>query len=171
VYGGLESAIAQLRGRRFDGVLVSGVLHLLQDPTTALCYVSSLLAEHGVLVATVPAFHRLPFLWLWLQHPLRYQGWRDFQRSGVHPIDRRQAKTWFRKAGLSLEQTFGTVPQRWKTLVTSSGRGLAEAFLSREYTFVGRRVGHPGKTIADSLTQQSKIESETGYIADRSVGR
>jgi len=157
VYGGLEGAMAQLRGRRFDGVLMSGVLHLLQDPIKALCYASSLLVERGVLVATVPTFRRLPFLWMWLQHPSRYQGWRDFRRSGVHPIGRRQARAWFRDAGFSLERISGTIPQRWKNLAASAS-GLAEAFFSSEYTFVGRRAKSTGKASAHSaLMQQSEL--------------
>lgn len=176
VHGGLDGAMAQLRGRQFDGVLMSGVLHLMQDPTRALCYASALLAERGVLVATIPTFHRLPFLWLWLQHPSRYQGWRDFQRSGVHPIGRRQARTWFRNAGLSLERISGIIPKRWKSLVAASG-GLAEAFFSSEYTFVGRRAESTGKASAHSvLTRQSEIESalpalQIGGQADESVRR
>ncbi len=165
----------QLRGRQFDGVLISGVLHLLPDPNKALRYADSLLAENGVLVATVPTFHRLPFLWLWLRHPWRYTGWRDFRRSGVHPISRRQVRTLFRKAGLSLEQVSSTIPQRWKTLV-ASWRRLAEAFFSSEYTFVGRRTERRGKASAPSApARQSKIEPaiplQIGGQADESIRR
>jgi SAM-dependent methyltransferase len=171
VYGSLEGAVEQLRGQRFDGVLMSGVLHLLEDPMKALRFASSLLAERGVLVATLPTFHRLPFLWLWLQHPSRYQGWRDFQRSGVHPIGRRQARTWFRSAGLSLERISGAIPKRWKSLVALSG-GLAEAFFSSEYTFVGRRAESAGKAIAHStVTRQSEIETPMTCVASRGTGR
>jgi len=149
VYGGLEGAMEQLRDQRFDGVLMSGVLHLLQDPARALSYASSLLAERGVLVATIPAFHRLPILWLRLRHPLRYKGWKDFQRSGGHPIGRRQTRALFRNAGLSLERIFGTIPQRWKTLVASSGE-LGQRFFSSEYAFVGRQFESKRKASAHS---------------------
>jgi SAM-dependent methyltransferase len=170
VYGGLERAMVQLRGRRFDGVLMSGILHLLPDPAKALRYARSLLAERGVLVATVPAFHRLPSLWLRLRHPSRYQGWREFRRSGVHPTDKRQARTWFRNAGLSVEQISGMIPQRWKTLVAASG-GLTTEFFSSEYTFVGRRVKSTVKATAHlALTPRSENEPKM-CIADRSPDR
>ncbi len=137
VYGSLEGAMAELLGRQFDCVLMSGVLHLLQEPSKTLSYATTLLAERGVLVATVPAFRRLPFLWLWLRHPSRYKGWQDFQRSGVQSIGRRQLRTWFRNAGLSLERIPRSIPNRLRAIPKS---GLAEAFCPSEYTFVGRRT-------------------------------
>lgn len=166
VYGELEVAMAQLRGRRFDGVLMSGILHLLSNPEKALSHASSLLTEGGVLVATVPTFYRLPFLWLWLRHPSRYQGWRDFRRSGVHPLGRRQARAWFRNVGLSLKRIPGTIPERWKTLVASTG-GLAEAFFSREYTFIGRHA----MSKHSALTERSETEPEVTFVSERSPGR
>ena len=166
IYGDMQAAMAQLRGRQFDGVLMSGVLHLFQNPGKTLGCASSLLVKNGVLVATVPVFLRLPFLWLWLRHPLRYQGWRNFSRSGVHPVGRRRARTLFRDAGLLLEKIVGTVPERWKTLVASSG-GLAEPLFSSEYTFLGRRAGATEKANS-SVWRESKIEPEMTCMADRS---
>ena len=149
VYGGLEGAMEQLSGQRFDGVLMSGVLHLLPEPAKALGYASSLLADGGVLVATIPTFLRLPFLWLWLRHPSRYEGWRNFRRSGVHSISRRQAREMLHNAGILLERISTNVPQRWQRLVTLT-RGLASAFLSLEYTLVGSRVESSAKAVYDS---------------------
>jgi SAM-dependent methyltransferase len=171
VYDGFEGAMAQLQGRRFDAVLMSGILHLQQDPIKALCNATSLLTEHGVLVATIPTFRRLPFLWLRLRHPSRYTGWRDFQRSGVHPVSRRKARDWFRDAGLSVERISTTIPERWKTLVASSG-GLAGALFSSEYTFVGRRVELAGEAILTTiLTRQSEVEPEMTGVMDGNPGR
>lgn len=137
VYGSLEGAMAGLLGRKFDCVLMSGILHLLQEPTKTLSCATKLLTERGVLVATVPAFHRLPFLWLWLRHPSRYKGWHDFQRSGVRPIGKRQLRTWFRNAGLSLERIPRSILSRLRAKAKS---GLVEAFCPSEYTFVGQRT-------------------------------
>jgi len=137
VYGSLESAAAELLGRRFDCVLMSGILHLLREPTKTLSYATTLLTERGVLVATVPAFRRLPFLWLWLRHPSRYKGWQDFQRSGVQPVGRRQLRNWFRNAGLSLEPTPRSIASRLRAVAQC---GLVEALCPSEYTFVGRRT-------------------------------
>jgi SAM-dependent methyltransferase len=171
IYGGLEDAMAQLLDRQFDGVLMSGVLHLLPDPTKAVGYASRLLAEGGILVATVPTFHRLPFLWLWLRHPSRYKGWRDFRQSGVHPIGKRQAKTLFNKAGLSLEQISSKIPQRWKTLVALSSE-LTQTLFSSEYTFVGRQAKSKLEATADPpRARRSEIEPEMTCTSDGSANR
>ena len=170
VYGDLKNAIAQLRGERFDGILMSGILHLLDDPAEALHYVSALLVERGVLVATVPTFHRLPFLWSRIRHPARYRGWKSFQRSGIRPIGRRQMKTWFGSAGLLLERISRTIPRRWKNLVAWSPT-LTEAFFSSEYTFVGRRaMGIPEETPHWTPTGLSEIEPEV-TVPDRGPSR
>ncbi len=171
VYDDFESAMVQLRGRSFDGVLMSGVLHLLWDPGRALQQVGSLLSERGVLVATAPHFRRLPFLRMLLQHPRRYEGWREFQRSGVHPVSRREAKVWFRNVGLSVDRISGTIPERWKTLVASSG-GLAAGLFSSEYTFVARRTVNPGRASEHlPLAQQAEIDHEETLVSDRDPNR
>jgi 2-polyprenyl-3-methyl-5-hydroxy-6-metoxy-1,4-benzoquinol methylase len=171
VYGGIENAMAQLRARRFDGVLMSGVLHLLENPSKALRQASALLSERGVLVATVPNFRRLPFLWLWLQHPSRYTGLRDFQRSGVHPVNRREAKAWFCNTGLSLERISETIPERWKALVASSG-GLAKGLFSSECTFIARRTASPESASAHSvLTEEVEAEHQVTLISNRGSDR
>lgn len=169
VYGDLDGAVEQLRGRRFDGVLMTGILHLLDDPAKAVAHASSLLAEGGVLVATIPAFHRLPILWERLNHPSRYRGLRDFQRSGIHPISRRLAKAWFRNAGLSVDRISSIIPQRWRNVAGLSHR-LANAFLASEYALVGRRAEAARKTPPFSIVgRQGETERDMTPI-DRNAG-
>lgn len=169
VYGSLEGAMKRLLRRQFDGVLMSGILHLLREPTKTLCHASSLLAEHGVLVATVPAFRHVPFLWLWFLNPSRYAGWQDFRRSGVHPIGRRQLRTWFRNAGLSFERIPGTIPGRLKSLAKS---GLLEAFSPSEYTFMGRRTKDRKEMITHSaVTPQPETEPVMTGVSDGNSSR
>lgn len=155
VYGSLEGAMAKLLGRKFDCVLMSGILHLLREPTKTLSCATMLLTERGALVATVPAFRRLPFLWRRLRHPSHYKGWHDFQRSGVQPIGKRQLRTLFRNAGLSLERIPRSIPSRLKARAKS---GLAEAFCPSEYTFVGRRT--EGTKITAHLAVGGQPEAE-----------
>lgn len=169
VYGDLEGAVKQLRGRRFDGVLMSGILHLLQEPEKALSQASSLLSEGGTLVATIPAFRRLPVLWERLSHPSRYQGLEDFERSGIHAISRRVAKAWFGKAGLSVERISSTIPKRWAG-VAGVSRKLANEFLASEYALVGRQTGGRGKEASPpTVARRSDTETDVTCIADRSA--
>jgi SAM-dependent methyltransferase len=170
IHGDLESATKQLRGRCFDGVLMSGVLHLVLNPREALRQAGSLLKKPGVLVATVPNFRRVPFLWLWLSHPSRYSDWRDFQHSGVHPITRRQLRTWLRDNGFSLERVASTIPQRWRILVALSG-GVAEPFFASEYILLGRRNARDGSVTPHSDPQRDETEHDLSLVSGRHLGR
>jgi len=162
VRGNLDDAMEQLSGRQFDAVLMSGVLHLLQDPAKALDYARSALREGGRLVATVPAFYRLPFLWLRIRHFPRYRGWRDFKRSGVHGIGRWQARRLLRRAGFSVKGVSGTVLGRWTTLAASYGK-LFETLFASEYTFVARRRESKAKETVGSLGPVRKGDSRNLY--------
>jgi SAM-dependent methyltransferase len=139
VNGTFENVMKQLRGRVFDGVLMSGILHLLPDPAKAVSSASSLLGYGGVLVATVPAFRRLPSRWQRLRYPSRYRGWSDFERSGMHAIRMGQLRRWLRDAGLSVEQVSAKVPERWSNLGEVS-KPLVNALFAREYTVVARQI-------------------------------
>lgn len=136
-YGDLPGAIARLRGRRFDGVLMPGILHLLPEPQEALVAAASLLAERGTLVLTIPAFRRLRVLWERLVHPSAYEGLGDFERSGTHLIGRRRAKAWLSRAALSPVRISPTIPRRWRGVVAGS-LGLGTALFASEYTLVAR---------------------------------
>ncbi len=163
VYGTLENAIDQLRGRQFDGVLMSGILHLFPKPADALAAASSVLAQDGVLVATLPAFRRLPSRWERLRHPSRYKGWEDFQRSGMHALTRRQVRSWFRDAGLSLERVAAAVPKRWESVAWICPDALAEELFARQYTMVGRQTRKMSKPEQQAATLRSQAEPEVTY--------
>jgi SAM-dependent methyltransferase len=171
VYGNLGSAMEQLRERRFDGVLMSGILHLLRDPCKALSQASCVLRGGGVLIATIPNFHRLPFLWLRIQHPSRYRCWRDFGRSGVHVIGKRAAKAWFGNAGLSVERMSCSIPRRWEKIAALSGRATEELF-SSEYAFLCRRTTRTTEVDARSaVTPWRGVDDEVNCFAERSTNR
>ncbi len=165
VYGILKSAIEQLRGRQFNGVLMSGIFHLFPKPADALAAASSVLAQDGVLVATLPAFRRLPSRWERLRHASRYKGWKDFQRSGMHALTRRQVRSWFRDAGLSLERVSAAVPKRWES-VGGLSRRLAEELFARQYAMVGRQTRKMPKPEQQAATLRSQAEPEVTYAVD-----
>jgi 2-polyprenyl-3-methyl-5-hydroxy-6-metoxy-1,4-benzoquinol methylase len=140
IYGDLDQAFAQLAGQRFDGVLISNILHLISDPLRAVRMASSLLAENGTIVASSPNLARLPFIWRRLRYPARYKGVGDHQRSGMHAISRARAKAWFRASGLKIIANSDAVPPNWTRTVALS-RGLARPLFSSEYIVAGRKIG------------------------------
>lgn len=164
VCANLEGAIAQLYPRRFDGMLMPGVLHLFRDPSKTLRQAGSLLNERGVLVATLPNFQRLPFLWFCLRRPSDCRGWRDFRQSGVHPLSRREVKALLRNNGFSPEEVSGTTPKRWKTLVALTGR-LGEGLFASEYIFVARPTANPESAAASSASIKSAEGEHEAAVA------
>ena len=143
IYGDLDDAFARLAGRQFDGVLMSSVLHLLPDPMNVLLRASSLLAENGVVVASFPNLARLPFVWRRLRYPSRFKGIGDYQRSGMHAINRDRARAWFRGSGLKSVKIVDAMPPNWRRIVALS-RGLASPLFSFEYIVAGQRVDLEG---------------------------
>jgi len=104
---------------------------------------SSLLAEDGVLAASLPNLARLPFIWRRLRHPSRYKGIGDHQLTGIHAIGRRTARAWFQASSLKIVKVADVVPPNWKRTVALSG-GLAGPLFSSEYVVVGRKAGLRG---------------------------
>lgn len=61
--GDLQQAFASLEQRRFDCVLISGVLHSADNPTGLVERCTRLLAPGGCLAVISPNFHALPGSW------------------------------------------------------------------------------------------------------------
>lgn len=137
VIGDLDCALGQLADRKFDGVLISGILHLMSEPKQAILDAASLLCKSGIMVTTVPSVGRLPFVVQQWRHPSRYRGVGDYSRSGVRVIGRGQLARWFREAGMEIEKQSDSVPEHFKWLAVVSRRLVARWF-STEYMLVGR---------------------------------
>jgi len=134
-YGDFETAAAQLADRRFDAVLMPGVLHLMPEPPAVLRTATSLLADNGVLVMSLPNVGRFPDRWRRARHPSRYRGLGNYSQCGMHCIDRTQAINLLRNSGLEVERTAETrVPDKWKSVPA-----LAKRLFSLEFVIAGRK--------------------------------
>jgi SAM-dependent methyltransferase len=138
VCGDLDSALSQLAGQKFDGVLMSGILHLMPSPAEAVAKAASLLSANGVMITTLPNLDRAPTLWRRLRYRSRYQGLGDYSRSGMHMISRGRARSLFRNAGLQVSTIVEDVPSNWQRVVELSG-GWARSLFSHEYAIVARK--------------------------------
>jgi SAM-dependent methyltransferase len=174
IHGDLDSAFAQLAGQQFDGVLISSVLHLFPDPVKVLQCASSLLANGGVVVASLPNLVRLPFVWRQLRYPSRYAGLKDYQRSGMHAISRKAARTWFRASGLKIVKLANAVPANWRRAVALSG-GLVSPLFASEYILAGRKKAPQDKVEKDKsgcnkISPNSTQRRGAGISGNASVG-
>jgi SAM-dependent methyltransferase len=72
VYGTLDEGFKKLKGRKFDCVFLTNLLHLHPNPAEIFDLCSQYLASGGSLVVAGPNFNRLPLLLK------RILGWDDF---------------------------------------------------------------------------------------------
>jgi 2-polyprenyl-3-methyl-5-hydroxy-6-metoxy-1,4-benzoquinol methylase len=139
VQGDLKMALAKLSGERFDCILISNVLHLVQDPGEILASLASLLSAKAVVIAAVPNLLRLPVLWRKLRGVESHRFLGDYARSGVHFTSRGTVRKWLRHAGLRVDRFVDVLPQRAQALCRGT-LGFMTPLLSSEIVVVGARA-------------------------------
>jgi SAM-dependent methyltransferase len=100
VYGTMAEGLRNLKGREFDCVLLTNLLHLLPQPWETLSDCAKLVREGGVLIVTGPNFGRIPTL---VRRALQlgdYQRLGDFTRSGIHLHSAGLVKRQIKRMGL-----------------------------------------------------------------------
>lgn len=139
INGTLAECLRCLNGRTFDCVLMSNLLHLLQDPWSVLRECNKLVRNDGVLILSGYNFDFLPHL---LKRQLGLGDYRrldDYDQSGVSPQGISSVKWVLQYAGFSIESTHWFnpfVPKRLPYLRHWPGR-----LVKRNWTIRARRVG------------------------------
>jgi 2-polyprenyl-3-methyl-5-hydroxy-6-metoxy-1,4-benzoquinol methylase len=139
VQGDLKMALAKLSSERFDCILISNVLHLLQDPGEILASLASLLSAKAIVIAAVPNLLRLPVQWRKLRGVESHRFLGDYARSGVHFTSRGTVRKWLRRAGLRVDRFVDVLPQRAQALCRGT-LGFMTPLLSSEIVVVGARA-------------------------------
>lgn len=107
-YGTLEEGLEHLRGRRFDAVAISNLLHLAANPEDLLVRCAPFVAPGGVLVARGPNFASIRILAKRVLSRGEHEKLRSFRESGVRPIGPQTLKGYLRDSKLRL------VTIRWR---------------------------------------------------------
>lgn len=120
IYGTLEEGLASLKGRVFDCVLISRLLHLLADPWTILRACANCVAPGGSIVIASPNFDLLPVRVRRALGKGDYALLRSHAESGVYPIGVGPLKRQLSKQGFRLSETtwFQPTRRRWQNLRT-----------------------------------------------------
>jgi 2-polyprenyl-3-methyl-5-hydroxy-6-metoxy-1,4-benzoquinol methylase len=142
VRGDLKIALARLSGESFDCLLVSNVLHLVQDPTEILASFASLLSDKAVVIAGVPNLLRLPVVWRKLCGVESHRFLGDYARSGVHFTSHGTVRKWLRRAGLRVDRFVDVLPERAQAVCRGT-LGVMTPLLSSEIVVVGARAQQP----------------------------
>lgn len=105
VYGTIEDCLVALRGRRFDAVLISNLLHLQRCPDRVLEQCCRFVGNGGTLVVAGPNFRRFKVL---LERAFGIGAWRKLRRfedSGISLCDPVTLAGAIKNAGLHVSAT------------------------------------------------------------------
>ncbi len=129
VEGELASALRKLKDMEFDCILLSNILHVVEDPIELLRSLSPFMTDKTAVVASVPNLSRLSVRWKKLAGKETHDSLGNFGRSGVHMTSRSVVRRWLRRGGLRPEQFVDAVPGRFQAVCRAS-KGLLTPFFS-----------------------------------------
>ena len=114
IYGTLAEGLEILRGRKFDSVVMSNLLHLLPDPWSVLKECAKLVREGGTLVIAGPNFKSISVLLRRALASKDYSKLRTFAESGIHAFGITSLTTEVERAGLDVTAVrwFDSTPPR-----------------------------------------------------------
>jgi 2-polyprenyl-3-methyl-5-hydroxy-6-metoxy-1,4-benzoquinol methylase len=130
VEGDFESVRGKLKERQFDCLLVSNVLHLVDDPIKVLTMFANLLRPGALAIIVVPnllrfkatyavakkvasySHVRLPIIFLKMFGEEWFKSVGNFEETGVRATSHKTLRNWAAAAGLELERTIDLLPQR-----------------------------------------------------------
>jgi SAM-dependent methyltransferase len=139
IKGDLRAARQKLEGQHFDCLLLSNILHLVEDPVELLSFFKDVLVENGRVIATVPNVSRLPEMWRRIQGHEHVKGLGSYRNAGVHVTSRRIVREWFEVAGLSVEGITNVLTPRLQK-ASHWTLGLADSLLAIELIVVARNA-------------------------------
>ena len=111
----LESTPKILAGEKFDVLLISGLLHLVDEPVALLHHYYKLLINDGVIIVSCPNLKHLAVLVRRLMGQPDLQYLQDYQQSGVHQTSHGVLCSWLRSAGFFVEKIEYVIEGRWST--------------------------------------------------------
>lgn len=138
VDGDFEAARAKLRGRTFDCLLLSNVLHLVREPERVLSGFASLLSARGVVIFSVP---NLRNLWVLKRKIRGDEGFRllgDFEATGTHATSPAAVRGWCRNSSLKDSKIHNVLPRRANLVEKISLASLA-SFLATDLVVLAKR--------------------------------
>jgi SAM-dependent methyltransferase len=124
----------------FDAVIFADVLEHLVDPWHVLCEAAGVLADGGVVVASIPNLQNGAVLWRLIRGRWEYRprGITDFGHLRFFTLQ--TVRDLFARAGLDVVHV-GRRYRRslWRGLLSVLSGGAARAYFTRQYLVVGRK--------------------------------
>jgi len=139
IEGDLKTARKKIEGQHFDCLLLSNMLHLIENPVELLSSFKDVLSENARVIATVPNLSRLPEMWRRIRRDKHVKGLGSYRNAGVHVTSRRIVREWFEMAGLSVEGITNVLTPRLQKASLWT-LGLADSLLAIELIVVSRNA-------------------------------
>jgi SAM-dependent methyltransferase len=137
VTGNFSDALDALGGRTFDCVLISNLLHLVEDPVKRLVAVKRVVREGASVIVAVPNLFSVQVLWRWMRREPYYRKLRDFAETGVHFTSQSGVRRWFKRSGLHVTTMRCVVPNTNRLrCARRSTLGLCDSVLASEIVAV-----------------------------------
>lgn len=126
-----DAALKQLEGKRFDVLLISNLLHLVEEPARLLSSFLSLLSEHGAVIVKIPNTVPRVLELSGLQRAKRDQRLGTVTNAGATPNSQKALLSWFEAVGLRarlISRSRTKRSDRWARITF----GLLDRWLSSE---------------------------------------
>lgn len=148
----LEDAPARLAGEHFDALLISGLIHLVDDPVDLLEKYRSLLNPGGVVIASFPNLHHASVWWRRLKRAPEVHGLADYRRSGVHITSLPRVARWLRNAGFQMEHSTPVIGGRWSRYHRNT-LGILGWLWASDYLVVARSLAAKSQPATASVVR------------------
>jgi 2-polyprenyl-3-methyl-5-hydroxy-6-metoxy-1,4-benzoquinol methylase len=132
VEGDFKTAKARLSDQRFDCLVLSNVLHLVENPVEILSSFAGLVSDRGSVVTVLPNLLKLSLIWKKYLGREGLSELGDYEKSGVHFTSHGVARRWLQSAGLELESFTNIFPRRAETS-SRLALGLMDSLLASEF--------------------------------------
>ena len=161
IYGSLAEGLDQLDGQMFDCILMTDLLHLLEEPWKVLERCSRLLGVGGTLLLSGPNFAYLPIFVEQLTGS-RLQEFDNFGKTGINPFSVAELEKHLGKFGFTVSNL------TWQ----AANNGASVSGSSRRISWPRRVASSAWRTIGLLATRNSfSAGSPLRILADRWIVR
>lgn len=136
--GSRPEVVVALKGRCFDVIVLSNVLHLIEDPVEFLRDFAEFLAADGRWIVRTPNFAYLPTLIKRARGTRGFRGLNSFAAVGLHLTTASTVRRWLRTCCARRFAVHSTVNPRWARIDRLTG-GLLASRLSKSIIVIGHR--------------------------------
>jgi O-antigen/teichoic acid export membrane protein/2-polyprenyl-3-methyl-5-hydroxy-6-metoxy-1,4-benzoquinol methylase len=146
IAGDFESVRKGLAGRKFDCLLLSNILHLVEDPVGIMKSFSELLVEDAVVITIVPNVSRLSLSRERNRGNFTLGELSDYKKTGVQMASPKIIRSWYRKSGMTAQRIIEHLSPR----AEKAGRltfGVTDSLLAKEFVAIGTTAGKNGLSL------------------------